>query len=141
MYTLCYNVYMSNDKVINTRVSKKLYEKISSKAQKNRITVSNLIRNLVEDTLEIHEDIHEAIDKKIRKYLTDAEKQDILGYQEVILAKDASCNNCEKELNASDTAYFAYLANSDSKIILCSTCKSKHSKPTKERAHESASNN
>ncbi len=132
---------MSNDKVINTRVSKKLYEKISGKAQKNRITVSNLIRNLVEDTLEIHEDIHEAIDKKIRKYLTVAEKQDILGFQEMVLAKNTSCDNCGKELHASDTAYFAYLANSDSKIILCSTCKSKHSKPAKEKTHESASDN
>ena len=132
---------MSNDKVINTRVSKKLYEKISSKAQKNRITVSNLIRNLVEDTLEIHEDIHEAIDKKIRRYLTEAEKKDILGYQEVILAKDASCDNCDKKLKDSDSAYFAFFSDSDAKIILCSICKAKYSKSTKEEPHATTSDN
>ncbi|MCX6789522.1 MAG: hypothetical protein NTZ42_02850 [Candidatus Gribaldobacteria bacterium] len=73
---------MINNKIINTRVSKKLYEKISVEAKKNRTNVSNLIRNLVEDALEIHEDIHEAVDKKIRKYLSETEKQNILGYQE-----------------------------------------------------------
>ncbi len=132
---------MNNDKVVNTRVSKKLYEKISSKAKKNRVSISNLIRNLVEDTLEIHEDIHEAIDKKIKKYLSDTEKQDILGYQEIILAKDTLCDNCGKELKTSDTAYFAFMAESDLKIILCSTCKAIISKPTKEELHANTSDN
>lgn len=132
---------MNNDKVVNTRVSKKLFEKISSKAQKNRISVSNLIRNLVEDTLEIHEDIHEAIDKKIRKYLSDTEKQNILGYQEMILAKDTLCDNCGKKLKASDTAYIAFLSESDSKIILCSSCKEKISKPEKKEPHAATADN
>ena len=123
VFTLYYNVNMVNDKVINTRISKKLYEKISEKAKKNRITVSNLIRNLVEDTLEIHEDIHEAVDKKIRKYLSEAEKKNVLGYQEVVLAKDTVCENCEKPLKASEIAYFAFFEDSNAKVVLCSACK------------------
>ncbi|KKQ36501.1 MAG: hypothetical protein US54_C0065G0006 [Candidatus Roizmanbacteria bacterium GW2011_GWA2_37_7] len=132
---------MINDKVVNTRVSKKLYEKIFNKAKKNRVSISNLIRNLVEDTLEIHEDIHDAIDKKIRKYLSDTEKQNILGYQEITLAKDTLCDNCGKELKTSDTAYVAYLAESDSKIILCSTCKAKISKSEKKEPHATTADN
>jgi hypothetical protein len=132
---------MNNDKVVNTRVSKKLYEKISSKARKNRVSISNLIRNLVEDTLEIHEDFHEAIDKKIKKYFTEADKEDILGFQEVALAKDAVCDNCGKVLKVPDVAYIAFLSEGDVKIIFCSTCKSKHSKSVKEEMHENASNN
>ncbi len=62
---------MTNDRVLNTRVSKNLYEKIANKAKKNRITISNLIRNLVEDALEIHEDFHDAVDKRIKKYLSE----------------------------------------------------------------------
>ncbi len=117
---------MSRNKVLNARVSKKLYDKISEKAKKNRITISNLIRNLVEDALEIHEDFHDAIDKKIRKYLTDPEKQKILGFQEVTLAKDTLCDSCGQAIKASDTAYFAFFEATDKKAILCQKCKNTH---------------
>lgn len=120
---------MNSNKVLNARVSDKLYEKIFNKAKKNRTTVSNLIRNLVEDALEIHEDIHEAVDKKIRKYLSETEKQNILGYQEMVLAKDTKCDNCDKLLKASETAYFAFFEDRDIKAILCATCKNKSPQP------------
>lgn len=131
---------MKSDKVLNARVSNKLYEKISSKAKKNRITVSNLIRNLVEDALEIHEDIHEAVDKKIRKYLSETEKQNILGYQEMALVKDTECDNCGKTLKASERAYFAFFEDRDIKAVLCVTCKDESSQPEKIKTHENTSN-
>lgn len=131
---------MNSNKVLNARVSDKLYEKISNKAKKNRTTVSNLIRNLVEDALEIHEDIHEAVDKKIRKYLSETEKQNILGYQEMVLAKDTKCDNCEKLLKASETAYFAFFEDRDKKAILCATCKNESPQPEKTKTHENFSN-
>ncbi len=116
---------MTNDKVLNTRISKKLYEKISDKAKRNRITVSNLIRNLVEDTLEIHEDIHDAIDKKVRKYFAEAEKHSVLGFQEITLAKDADCDNCTKKIKTGESAFFAFFEDDNSKALLCSDCKSR----------------
>jgi len=131
---------MTSDKVLNARVSNKLYEKISNKAKKNRTTVSNLIRNLVEDALEIHEDIHDAVDKKIRKYLSETEKQNILGYQEMILAKETECDNCSKLLKASEIAYFAFFEDRDVKAIICATCKDESSQPEKHKAHENTSN-
>jgi len=131
---------MQSDKVLNARVSKKLYEKISDRAKKNRTTVSTLIRNLVEDALEIHEDIHEAVDKKIRKYLSETDKQHILGYQEMVLAKDTECDNCGKPLEASEIAYFAFFEDRDIKAILCVTCKDESSQPEKPKAHENTSN-
>ncbi|MDP4011405.1 MAG: hypothetical protein Q8P72_04225 [Candidatus Roizmanbacteria bacterium] len=131
---------MHNDKVLNARVSNKLYGKISDKAKKNRTTVSTLIRNLVEDALEIHEDIHEAVDKKIRKYLSETEKQCILGYQEIVLAKDTECDNCGKLLKVTETAHFAFFEDRDIKAILCATCKDESSQPENPKAHENTSN-
>lgn len=131
---------MSSNKVLNARVSDKLYEKISDKAKKNRITVSNFIRNLVEDALEIHEDFHEAVDKKIRKYFSEREKQNILGYQEMTLAKNTKCDNCDKLLKASETAYFAFFEDRDIKAILCVTCKNDNPKSEKTKTHENTSN-
>jgi hypothetical protein len=55
------------EKVIHTRVSDELYEKILSKAKKHRITVSNLIRNVVEDGVEIYNDVADAVDERLRE--------------------------------------------------------------------------
>src|SRR5947207_1010907 len=76
-------------KVINTRISKDLYDKISAKAKKNRITVSNLIRNLVEDSLEIYGDVADLVDGRIKNHLHRQDTVAIIGYQSITLAKDA----------------------------------------------------
>jgi predicted DNA-binding protein len=55
------------EKVIHTRVSEDLYEKILNKSKKHRITMSNLIRNVVEDGLEIYNDVADVIDEKVRE--------------------------------------------------------------------------
>jgi Fe-S cluster biosynthesis and repair protein YggX len=137
--TLYYNVYMTNTKVLNARISKQLYEKISDKAKKNRVSVSNLIRNLMEDALEIHEDLHDAIDQKIRKYLSEDDKKNVLGYQEVVLAKDTECDNCGKSLRANESAYFAFFEDSDTKALLCLKCKNDTSQPKEAHSHENPS--
>lgn len=131
---------MNSDKVLNTRVSKKLYEKVSAKAKKNRVTISNLIRNLVEDTLEIHEDIHDAIDKKIRKYLTESEKEDLLGYQEIIFAKDTACELCGEALKKSQKAFLAFFENTDAKMIICTKCKLSNVVSEKDNTHADTAN-
>ena len=132
---------MNNDQVINTRVSKKLYEKISAKAKKNRVTISNLLRNLVEDTLEIHEDIHEAIDKKIKKYLTKSEKEGLLGYQDILLVKDTECELCGNALKKSQKAYLAFFENNGTKIVVCTKCKLTDVVSDKEDTHAATTNN
>ena len=121
--------------MINTRVSKKIYEKISEKAKKNRVTVSNLLRNLVEDTLEIHKDVHEAIDKKIKNYLAKSEKDGLLGYQDIVLAKDTECELCGDALKKSQKAYLALFENSDTKIVVCTKCKLTNAVSEKEDTH------
>lgn len=131
---------MNSDKVINTRVSKKLYEKVSAKAKKNRVTISNLIRNLVEDTLELHEDIHEAIDMKIKKYLTESEKEGLLGYQEIVLAKDTACELCEETLKKSQKAYLAFFENTDAKVVICTKCKLSNAVSEKDNTHADTTN-
>src|SRR5438045_900625 len=98
-------------KVINTRISKDLYEKISAKAKKNRVTVSNLIRNLVEDSLEIYGDVADLVDERIKNHLHKHDTAAIIGYQSITLAKDTACDICERELKKGTQAYMAFLEN------------------------------
>jgi len=113
-----------NEKVVHTRVSKQLYEKISSKARKNRISTSNLLRNLVEDYLEIHGDIWDAIDKKVRNYL-DSGEDSIVGYQSISLNKNVNCSLCGKTLKKEAKAFIGFFEKLPQKIIICSECKEK----------------
>lgn len=113
-----------NEKVLHSRVSKDLYDKIASKARKNRISTSNLVRNLVEDYLEIHGEVWDTIDKKLRSYLDNDDKA-IIGYQEIILSKDAKCSNCGKNLKEGTQGLIGLLENSSRKIVICTDCREK----------------
>jgi hypothetical protein len=115
---------MQNDKVVHTRVSKELFDKIATKARKNRISTSNLLRNLVEDYLEIHGEVWDAIDKKLRNYLASGEDS-IVGYQPLTLSKKVSCTLCGKVLNPGDSAFIGFFEKSPQKIIVCQECKKK----------------
>jgi hypothetical protein len=117
---------MIRDKVLNTRVSKRLYDKISKKAQKNRVSVSNLIRNLVEDALELHEDFHEAVDKKIKKYFSESDENNILGFQQITLSKKSVCGNCGQTIAVTENVFLALLEDSSDRVLFCVTCKNKY---------------
>ncbi|MCR4330210.1 MAG: hypothetical protein NUV65_06735 [Candidatus Roizmanbacteria bacterium] len=113
-----------NEKVVHTRVSKELYDKISSKAKKHRISTSNLLRNLVEDYLEIHGEVWDAIDKKLRSYI-DSGEDSIVGYQSITLNKDVHCSLCGKPLKKGSQAFIGFFEKSTQKIIVCANCKDK----------------
>jgi len=116
--------YNKNEKVVHTRISKDLFEKISQKAKKNRISTSNLLRNLVEDYLEIHGDIWDAIDNKLKDYLSSGEDS-IIGYQSILLNKKLNCAICNKVLDFGSHVFIGFFEKSPQKIIVCTDCKEK----------------
>lgn len=119
---------MSKKKVINTRVSEELYEKISKKAEEHRVTVSNLVRNLVEDIVEVHGDLSDVFDKKLKKTLFDKDEDGILGHQEITLSKNTDCDVCEKKVKKGAQAYVEIYEQSNSKSLICEACKKKRVK-------------
>ncbi len=112
------------EKVLHTRVSKDLFEKVSTKARKHRVSTSNLIRNLVEDYIEIHGDVWDAIDNKLRNYL-DKGDDSIIGYQSIILNKNTTCAFCDKQLKVGAQVYIGFFEKSSQKIVICEDCKEK----------------
>ncbi|MEI7580022.1 MAG: hypothetical protein WCJ58_08410 [bacterium] len=109
------------EKVINTRVSKELYEKISDKAKKYRTTTANLLRNILEDSIDIYTDASDLVDEKIKSWLSASE---IIGFQEFTLRADCLCSNCKTNILAGDSAYNA-INKGNSRIILCTSCQQK----------------
>lgn len=111
-------------KVLHTRVSEELYDKISNKAKKHRVTMSNFLRSLVEDYTELSGDIFDIIDDKFREHLKQGIKT-ILGYQPIVLNKNTNCEICEKKLNKGQNANLAFFENKSGQIVVCDECKNK----------------
>jgi hypothetical protein len=109
------------NKILHTRVSKDLYSKISDKAKKHRVTVSNLVRNLVEDYFEIHNEVLDVVDREIREHLDNNEN--ILGYQPITLEKNTSCNICGEKLQKGEGGFIGFFENSNKKIVVCQKCR------------------
>ena len=116
---------MSKKKVIHTRVSEELYDRISKKAEDHRVTVSNLVRNLVEDVIEIHGDLSDVFDKKLKKSLFSKDDDSVLGHQAITLGKNTNCNTCEKSIKKGSRAFIEIYEHSNDKSVVCETCKQK----------------
>lgn len=127
-----YNVNMSTqkqkEKVINTRVSEELYEKIIAKSRKRRTTVSHLLRNVLEDVIDIHEDVSDIVEEKLRARLK--RKQNVpLGYQAITLAQDVECIVCDKPQKRGKSAWaVVYNKPSAAYDVVCEKCHAKSAK-------------
>ena len=129
MFTSCIQLYtkfsfyynIMKDKVINTRITKDLYEKVFEKAKKHGTTVSNLVRGMIEDTFEICGDISLILDKEIRKRFKSKIK--IIGYQKVIVGNKVTCPGCSQKVIKGAEGYIAIAENGKaSNIIICNKC-------------------
>lgn len=113
---------MTKEKVIHARLSKELYEKISGKSKKHRLTVSQLLRNLVEDYLEVSGDVIDIVDNKIKELL-EKEDEEILGFENVTLNKSTSCILCGRNLKKGDDANLAFFERTHHKAVVCQDCR------------------
>lgn len=108
------------EKVVNTRISSELYDKISQKAKKYRTTISSLIRNVVEDGIELYEDVSDAVDDGIRNHLSG---NNPVGYQEIIITKLHKCTNCGVMIEVGKKAYVEVSENyTPRRNIICNDC-------------------
>ncbi len=110
-------------KVVHTRVSGELYDELTKKAKKRRVTISNLIRNIVEDSLDLSGEVFGLVDEKIRSKLNREEA--ILGYQQITLSKDTICDFCANDIAKGSETNIAFLENSAKKLTVCNECKKK----------------
>lgn len=109
------------NKILHARVPRDLYDKISGKARKHRVTISNLVRNMVEDYLEIQDDVFDALDGKIKERLD--KKESIIGYQQITLEKNTFCHICGNNINKGEKAFIGFLEDTAGRIIVCQKCK------------------
>ena len=109
-------------KVVHTRVPEELFDSIMEKAKKHRTTASGFIRNFLEDFLEISEDLSDLSAEKMRSLLFGEKEDAVVGHQEISLAKDTSCEKCEKKLSKGTKAKILFLEGTTRSILVCAKC-------------------
>ena len=128
------------EKVIHTRISESLDEEIRERASRLGLSVSNLVRNVLLNTFGLVEDIvadSANIARSAKKESNgtgrrpssstggaSAEERasNVLGWQEVILSRNAVCATCNTILKKGTRAGIAITEGSGPKTILCATC-------------------
>ncbi len=131
------------EKVIHTRITDNLNEKIRKEAIESGISVSNLVRNILFNAFDLVEDIvtdsaniaksvrtnscwydkekentSEVIDPQIRPYPQGA----IIGWREMILNLNAVCHKCNDILPKGASAAIAEIEGVGSRPVICQKC-------------------
>ena len=114
------------ERVIHTRVPESLETELRKRAQDLGISVSNLVRNvighafgLVGDVAADSQAIARAARGETRKAATPNEPAEVIGWQELVLAKNAVCTRCNDIL---PRGHKAAIAIGGDRQIVCPKC-------------------
>jgi len=119
---------------LHARISEDLEEALKREARRRRSPVSLVVRNVLEGALDMVEDIVEDslhIAQRTRRFARAVERRaggkqaardDIYGWQELILNRPASCATCAAALAAGANAFRGLRDAPGPPVFLCSSC-------------------
>ena len=122
------------ERVIHTRVPESLETQLREKAQDLGISVSNLVRNvlghafgLVGDVVADSHAIARAARGDKKRAATPApvtvtSRDDVLGWQPIVLGKNAVCSRCNSILPKGHDAATGVAEPSGTRMVICLTC-------------------
>jgi len=120
------------ERVIHTRVPESLEAELRERAQELGVSVSNLVRNVLGHAFGLVGDVvadSQAIARAARGSREDkpaavpeASFDDVLGWQEVALAKNAVCARCNAILARGTDAAIGIAERSSARVVVCIAC-------------------
>ena len=117
-----------HERWLHARIPEALEEALKREALRRRWPVSTLVRDVLEGALDMVEHIVEDSVEIARRSSGSGRKtprrplDDVYGWQELILNRDAECVKCEAELRSGHGAYRGLTDEPGSPIFLCETC-------------------
>jgi hypothetical protein len=127
------------DKLIQTRIDEELDQTLREAARRERVSVSQLIRNVLEDTFELVDNVVSEATHLGRTVKRDAQRiaasargarrseaaAAVDAWQDVALARDATCAVCGKRLTAGTKAQVGLMRDPAApRLFRCPTCDS-----------------
>jgi hypothetical protein len=118
------------EKVIHTRVPERLETELRQRAQDLGISVSNLVRNVLGHAFGLVGDImadgasvaRAARGEKAASPAAPPPAGDVVGYQPIVMAKNAVCARCNAILARGADAAIAIVDGAGPGAVVCSTC-------------------
>ncbi len=118
------------ERVIHTRVPESLENQLRVRAEELGVSVSNLVRNVLNRTFGLVDGVvadSHAVAKAARggapkRTPTTPSLDDVLGWQPLVLGKNAVCSRCNALLPKGSDAATGVSEAGDSRFVICTDC-------------------
>ena len=115
---------LRKDRLIQTRVDRRLQKVLLDHARKQRISVSNLVRNILEDAFGLGEPgTGPAVDPEVLEKVEPPPLDHVYAWNPVILGKDAECARCGNEIGQGSQGFIGLSEDAEApRAWLCEEC-------------------
>jgi hypothetical protein len=118
------------ERVIHTRVPESLEAELRKRAENLGVSVSNLVRNVLGHAFGLVGDVvadSHAIARAAKAVASPANPapasvDDVLAWQEMVLAKNAVCARCNELLPKASDAAIGVAEHGGARVVICSSC-------------------
>lgn len=112
---------LRKDRLIQTRVDRRLQKVLVDQARARRISVSNLVRNILEDAFGLTPEPVE--DAEVPEQDPGPNLDHVYAWNSVILGRDAECSRCARSLEAGGRAFMGLSEDPTApRAWLCPSC-------------------
>ena len=115
---------LRKDRLIQTRVDRRLQKVLQQEARNRRISVSNLVRNILEDAFGLAEPgTGPTVDPQARAAAAPPPLDHVYAWNAVILGRDAECSRCARSMPAGHRGFIGLSEDQEApRSWLCSEC-------------------
>lgn len=115
---------LRKDRLVQTRVDRRLDDAIREEARRRRMSVSNLVRGVLEDAFGLTDpDVEPLLEGAPKTVPEKAPLDHIYAWNAVVLGKDAQCSRCDASMSAGDRASIGLSEDADAaRAWLCRKC-------------------
>lgn len=114
---------LRKDRLIQTRVDRRLQKVLMEQAKKRRMSVSNLVRNVLEDAFGLTPPEAGPVLDDSLKLEPEPDLGHIYAWNSVVLGKQAQCSRCATELEAGEAALIGLSEDPQAdRAWLCKEC-------------------
>jgi len=117
-----------HERWLHARISQELEEALRQEARRRRSPVSLIVRNILESALELVEDLVDENAESVRATRSrrsaarGSDADDVYGWQELILNREARCARCDDGLEAGAEAFRGLREEPGPAIFQCPKC-------------------
>ncbi|MBV1861380.1 MAG: hypothetical protein KUG77_23375 [Nannocystaceae bacterium] len=115
---------LRKDRLVQTRVNRRLDTAIREEARRRRMSVSNLVRGVLEDAFGLADpDVDPVLEGGLGVALENPALEHIYAWNAVVLGKDARCSRCTASMSSGDSAFIGLSEDAEAaRAWLCGEC-------------------